>query len=182
MKNRCAEILALVVVACLALGACGQRNGDDVAARVKDRIHGDDLTRTVNIEVSHHDGVVTLTGNVDTPDQKEQALALARTTEGVHDVVDRIATRTGSGQGDAPDVDRTAGEAVDDASVTRHVKARLLDDEIVRGLHIDVDTKQGVVYLTGTVRSEQERDRALELARSAPGVRDVQANLKIQRT
>jgi hyperosmotically inducible protein len=125
---------------------------------------------------------VTLTGNVDSPAEKDQAVSLARSTEGVRDVVDNIATRTSDHRGDAPDIDRTQGEMVDDAAVTRHVKAALLDDPVVRGLKIDVDTREGVVFLTGTVRSQAEMDRAVELARKAQGVRDVQPNLKIQST
>ena len=41
-------------------------------------------------------------------------------------------------------------------------------------------TPAGVVYLTGTVRSEMERSKAVELAKQTKGVRDVQPNLDIK--
>ena len=44
---------------------------------------------------------------------------------------------------------------------------------------IEVDTRDGVVFLTGTVGSEKEQDQAIKLARETKGVRDVQANLTI---
>jgi hyperosmotically inducible periplasmic protein len=181
MRQRFLSLSALTLSLCLAAAGCA-RGDAGLEAKVKNKLATDETVKAASIEVKAHDGVVTLTGNVDSPGEKDQAIALARSTEGVRDVVDRIATRESDGRGNAPDTDRTAGEVIDDASVTRHVKAAFLDDPDVKGLKIDVDTREGVVYLTGTVRSEAERDRAVQLARQARGVRDVQANLKIQST
>jgi hyperosmotically inducible protein len=61
------------------------------------------------------------------------------------------------------------------------VKAKLLDDPSVKGLKIDVDTREGVVYLTGSVATSQVRDQAIKLARETEGVKDVQANLDVAR-
>jgi osmotically-inducible protein OsmY len=47
----------------------------------------------------------------------------------------------------------------------------------VDGLDIDVDTKQGVVALKGTVDSDAERQAAVELARDIKGVRRVDASV-----
>jgi len=181
MRQRFLSLFSLTLALCLAAAGCA-RTDAGLAAKVKTKLAADETVKASSIDVEAHQGVVTLTGNVNSPAEKDQAIALARNTEGVRDVVDRIATRTGDGRGDAPDTDRTAGEVIDDATVTRHVKAALLDDPQVKGLQIDVDTREGVVYLTGTVRSEAERDRAVQLARQAQGVRDVQSNLKIQST
>jgi osmotically-inducible protein OsmY len=59
------------------------------------------------------------------------------------------------------------------------VADRLRDDPIVQKRDIDVDTREGVVFLTGTVESVSERSIAIRLARETPGVRDVEANLRI---
>ena len=91
-----------------------------------------------------------------------------------------LSARQASGGGDAPDPSRTVGEVVTDAGITMSVKGKLLDDPQVKGLKIDVDTREGVVYLTGTVRSETEKSRAVELAKQTKGVRDVQPNLDIK--
>ena len=127
-------------------------------------------------------GVVTLTGNADSEEAKNRALEPATNTKGVVSVVDMIAARRASGSGDAPEPERTIGEAVDDTGITITVKSRLLDDPQVKGLRIDVDTRDGVVYLTGSVGSESERDKAIQLARDTKGVRDVQANLTLQKS
>jgi hyperosmotically inducible protein len=182
MRQRRLQWLCLAALGCLAAAACATTD-EGLTSEVKSRLEDDAAVPAGAIDVEARDGVVTLTGNVDSMEQKTRALEVARGIEGVRDVVDRIAAARQNGRGaDAPDVERTSGEALDDAAITRRVKARLLDDELVRGLRIDVDTREGIVYLTGEVRSEAERDRAVELARQAAGVRQVQANLSIPRT
>lgn len=60
-----------------------------------------------------------------------------------------------------------------DASTTAAVKTKLLGDTKVGGLKIDVDTKDNVVTLTGTVNSAEEKAEALRLARTTTGVKRV---------
>ena len=59
--------------------------------------------------------------------------------------------------------------------------ARKAITEHVKAYEIDVDTKNGVVTLTGTVKTRAERERALLLARETEGVRNVIDNLKVER-
>jgi hyperosmotically inducible protein len=77
---------------------------------------------------------------------------------------------------------QSVGEAVDDTAITAKVKSSLLADSVVRASTIDVDTTNGAVSLNGIVKSEQERQRAIQLAQSTQGVRVVDArNLVIRR-
>ncbi len=71
----------------------------------------------------------------------------------------------------------TAGEYGGDAKITARVKADLYKDPDVKGTEVNVHTMKGVVQLSGFVDSEQAKDRAGEIARSVPGVVDVQNNL-----
>ena len=59
------------------------------------------------------------------------------------------------------------------------MKAKLLADSMVSGLRIDVDTENGVVTLTGNVKSKAEADRAVMIARKTDGVTRVVNNLKV---
>lgn len=68
--------------------------------------------------------------------------------------------------------DRVAG-AVDDAAVTTKVKAALLAEPGLRSMDIHVDTKDGVVTLTGSPDTAASRDRAVVIARNVAGVKDV---------
>ncbi len=73
----------------------------------------------------------------------------------------------------------TAGEYLDDASITLKVKTDFAADKLVEGHDISVRTDQGVVDLTGTVDSASQSDRATELASKIKGVKAVHNNLKV---
>jgi hyperosmotically inducible protein len=73
----------------------------------------------------------------------------------------------------------TAGEYLDDATITTKVKASFAEDKWVKGRDISVRTDQGVVDLTGTVDGASESDRATALASKVKGVKAVHNNLKV---
>jgi hyperosmotically inducible protein len=68
----------------------------------------------------------------------------------------------------------------DDATITARVKTVLLNDQQVGATKIDVTTANGVVTMSGTVKSNADQTRAVDLARRTPGVKDVVSNLKVQ--
>lgn len=74
---------------------------------------------------------------------------------------------------------KTVGETIDDTTTTTRVKTALLNDQQVGGLRIDVDTFKGVVTLSGRVKSQAEKDRAVTLARQTDGVTEVKDALQI---
>jgi len=164
---------AMLVLSCAAIDS-------GVTAKVKAKLAIDETVKAYQIDVTTQDKVVTLSGNVSTEEERERALQIARETEGVVDVHNQIMVRTSDESGDAPDTDRSVGQVIADAGITASVKANLLEDPTVRGLRIDVDTREGVVYLTGIVRTDTEKDRAIEIARNTNDVRDVQADLRIE--
>jgi BON domain/PRC-barrel domain len=67
-----------------------------------------------------------------------------------------------------------------DASITMAVKAKLAREKAATLAKVNVDTKQGVVELKGTVDSNATKERATELARQVDGVRRVVNNLKVE--
>jgi hyperosmotically inducible protein len=75
---------------------------------------------------------------------------------------------------------KSVGETIDDATITTRVKTALLNDPVVGGMRIDVDTFKGVVTLSGRVKSKDEEAKAVQLARNVPGVTDVKSTLQIE--
>ena len=61
----------------------------------------------------------------------------------------------------------------DDASITNDVRARLAADASSRPLQVGVDTKAGVVHLTGFVPTDDDRSSVERIARATEGVRSV---------
>jgi len=76
---------------------------------------------------------------------------------------------------------KTAGQNVDDATITASVKSTLVADKAANLTRIDVDTNNGVVALNGVVESGDQKARAEQLARRVDGVRNVINNLQVQK-
>ena len=74
----------------------------------------------------------------------------------------------------------TTSRTGDDLTTTTRVKIALLNDARVGGLRLDVKMFQGVVTLSGTVKSDADAQRAMAVARAVHGVRRVTSELKIQ--
>ena len=70
--------------------------------------------------------------------------------------------------------------AVDDAAITAKVKTAIMAEPGLKSTDINVDTKDAVVTLTGTVPSAPLKDRAKEIATNVSGVKSVQDNLVAQ--
>lgn len=71
------------------------------------------------------------------------------------------------------------GTKVQDASITSAIKMKFANDKLVSASTINVDTVDGNVTLNGTVDSQAEATRAMELGRSVDGVKSVRSNLTI---
>ena len=65
------------------------------------------------------------------------------------------------------------GEYVDDTVITTRVKAALFSDLALKSAEINVETFKGVVQLSGFVGSQQNIDKAVQIARGVPGVTSV---------
>lgn len=74
-----------------------------------------------------------------------------------------------------------AEQAIADASLTSKIKAKMALDDTIEALEIDVDTDGATVTLTGTVDTDAQRARALQLARETEGVTTVVDRLRIER-
>jgi osmotically-inducible protein OsmY len=75
---------------------------------------------------------------------------------------------------------RSTEEAVDDNLLANKVKLALYADKQVRGRQIAVEASQGVIQLSGVVTSLPEAQRAVQLAQSIKGVKEVRNHLTVQ--
>jgi hyperosmotically inducible protein len=75
---------------------------------------------------------------------------------------------------------RTAGQVVDDGTITTKVKGKLFNDDLVSGFTISVKTFEGEVTLTGAVDTQEAKDRAGQLASDTVGVRKVNNLIKLK--
>src|ERR1700730_15877196 len=117
--------------------ACSQTDAG-ITTAVKTKLAADNIVRAYQIDVDTSNGVVTLTGIVEVPAAKEQAVTIARGTDGVKDVVDRITVNqaaattpehVGEHVGESiKDATKTAGEKIQDgATATKNAAERGID-------------------------------------------------------
>jgi hyperosmotically inducible periplasmic protein len=76
---------------------------------------------------------------------------------------------------------QTAGQYVDDSTITTSVKAKLVGDKTANLTRIEVDTTNQVVTLNGIVESADQKAKAEQLARQVGGVKSVKNNLQVQK-
>lgn len=84
--------------------------------------------------------------------------------------------------GDDKDADRAHPKAfVKDSAITTKIKAKLAAEKLtsLATIHVDTDAN-GVVWLSGTAKSQEQIDKAVSIARSTENVRDVKNSLKVK--
>lgn len=172
------RIAFTLVIGALALGyACSdtrtvERQIDDagVTAALGTKYVVDPEIDRYRIDIDTINGVVTLRGTVSNAEQRTEAERIARNTEGVHDVVNELVIDP---------TPRSASRAFDDAWISTMVDSKLTVDPEVESRDIDVDVRNGVVTLSGIVKTETARAEAEDLARSVDGVTQVVNELQV---
>jgi len=119
-------------------------------------------------EVSVKDGIVTLRGEAVSQAQKELTTEYAKDVEGVKDVKNEMTV-----SGASVKKHRTAGEKIDDASITAQVKMTLLSHRSTSAVATKVKTKNGVVTVSGDAGNASEKDLVTKLASDVHGVKKV---------
>jgi osmotically-inducible protein OsmY len=131
---------------------------------------GDLSPMKINVDTS--DGIVTLFGTVNSDADKRTAEQHAKKVDGVKGVQNQLQV--------VPEVAAKRVEAQDD-QLHDAVEKRLEGREALKDDDIDVEVKNGVVRLTGTVDGFGERMTALTVARSTSGVKSVIDDLRIEK-
>ena len=103
-------------------------------------------------------------------------------TTGIVDEVDRERAReTGAQIGETVAAGAASAQrALTQGSLTAKIKSKMALDDTIEAAQVDVDTNGSVVTLRGTVDSEAERTRAVQLARETVGVTSVVNELKVR--
>lgn len=176
--------LLIALVALLALTACDiyipifhedpttlSEDRSEEMKRQDDRIRGDILSafverevgRLKNITVDVYEQNVLLTGTVTGPQARDTAGVVAASAEGVGRIINEIQVIE----------DSSLRDKTEDLSIENMLKASLRKSNKINSFNLRWHSVNGVVYMFGRAKSQQERDKALQIARSVKGVRDV---------
>jgi hyperosmotically inducible periplasmic protein len=98
--------------------------------------------------------------------------ATVKAGEKTKDAAEKVGEKT-------KDVAGTTGEVITDSWITTKISADFVNEDMLKGSDINVDTKDHVVTLKGTVASAAGKARAQEIARTTKGVKRVVNTLTI---
>jgi hyperosmotically inducible protein len=158
----------MVAVSLVVCSVACSKSDAGITTAIKGKLAADDQVKAYQIDVDTRERVVTLSGTIDSHVARSRAADLARAQEGVKQVIDNM---TVTAAGPMP--------TVPDAALTAAVKTAILADKSLSGRRIDVDARDGVITLRGEVRSQAEKEIAVQLARDATGAREVTDRLVI---
>lgn len=205
---RCVGLI--VALPTLSLTVSGQAKRDTttivndawITTQIYAKYFADAAIKARNINVDTISGVVTLHGTVESSAERNQAIAKAKSTEGVKEVIDKLALAQGEkplpsephtkpsspSSINAQEVKAHArsaadrvGKEISDTWITTKVQAMYFLDKDVKGMQIDVATKGGIVTLSGVVTTEATRQKAVADARSIEGVSQVIDKLSVRK-
>jgi hyperosmotically inducible protein len=159
----------IVAVVALARGASAAPDGW-ITAKTKIALMAADDLDAGDINVDTNEGRVVLHGKVRSETEKAAAERVAKKVEGVSRVQNLLQV--------VPKPDREVVQAADD-DIRKQLDKALDDDASLDDSAIKVKSvNKGVVLLSGTSETLSDHLRALELARSTPGVRQVRTEVK----
>ncbi|MDZ4738160.1 MAG: BON domain-containing protein [Rhodospirillaceae bacterium] len=125
-----------------------------------------DLFSAVKLQV--HEGRVLLSGEVETPESRMEAVKIAWQPDGVAEVINEM-TVTGAD----PNGWR-------DFWIIKKIDGKLLLDGEIRSINYSVESVDGVVYLIGIAQNEDELNRVIDHARDVQYVRRIVSYVRIK--
>ncbi|MCR9144013.1 MAG: BON domain-containing protein [bacterium] len=147
-----------------------QLDDTGVSARVQALLLQDTNINALDISVATDENEVFLVGRVPNREQRLLAEKHARSVTDVWSVINHLKVGVGSADGE-----------YSDQSLRDSIQKRILRDQNVLGLNVQVLVHEGEAYLLGRVKSENERQQAVSVARETEGVLKVRNYLKAGR-
>jgi hyperosmotically inducible protein len=146
-----------------------QVNDSALTAQVEAALARDRAVKARDIEVETRDGVVQLSGFVDSEEALSAAVMRARAVQGVGEVRNDLSVRE----------DRPAQEPVADTVIAARVRDRLGAVKLEDSSDVNVEVSEGVVQLSGFVETDAEKVQAGDAANEVEGVRDVENHIAL---
>jgi hyperosmotically inducible periplasmic protein len=172
MKKFLLHSAVVVALGAGTLVGCSTAKSPDVTAPIRQSLNRAGL-KDVSVSQDRDKGVVTLDGHVPDDSSKSQAETIARSNAGTQVVANEIAVIPPGVESDA----KTVNSDLDDA-IKKNLDAALVQNHMQKAVKYDV--KNGVVTLSGEVRSEARRGNAATVAAGVPNVQQVVNELQVK--
>lgn len=140
-----------------------------IKAQINDLWFKHDVNMFRKLSMTVDQGRVLLTGVVQNPEDRVEAVRLAWQPKGVKQVINEI--RVGEGGG--------IKSFAQDEWIGAELRTRLIANQAVQSVNYNIDVVQGSVYLMGVASSQAELDRVIRIARAIKGVKEVVSYVKL---
>jgi hyperosmotically inducible protein len=164
---------AAILVGAMIVAGCNKPVHPDEKSAVSDALKNSNLS-AVSVSQDRDKGVMTLKGNLDSQDLKNQAENVARQAAPDYTVADEIGVRP-AGASEAGSVASNLDSAIEDnfkAMVKAHAN---LNDQSISG-----SAKNGTLVLKGSVKTARQKKEAEDLAKKVPNVQQVVNELEVK--
>jgi hyperosmotically inducible protein len=173
--SNCRRVLgaASVLAAALAFAGCQKATHPDEKSAVTNTLNSNNLS-AVDVSQDREKGVMTLSGNLASQDQKNQAEALAKQAAPDYTIADEIGVR--------PPQEAKAGSVASDldSAIEDNFKAEIKAHENLNDQSIRCSAKNGTLMLEGTVKTTAQKREAESLAKRVPNVQQVVNEIEVK--
>lgn len=129
----------------------------------------------VKVSQDRDKGVLTLTGDVESADQKMQAESVAKAAAPGYAISNELGVRPVGMESQAKSVDSNLDSAIEDNYKAALKAHKNLDDQ-----SISYDAKNGTMVLKGSVKTAAQRTEAMKLAKAVPNVKEVVNEIQVK--
>ena len=141
-----------------------------IEAQIADQWFRHDHTFPTKLGIEVHERRVLLTGVVEDPGVRADAVRLAWQVEGIKEIINEIKVAE---RGDVVDFAR-------DSWITTQLKSKLTLDKRVEAINYAIETVNGTIYLIGVAQSQEELDRVIAHARTIEYVRRIASHVRVK--
>lgn len=169
------KLFFVVVMLTAGQFAWAKQNAVDdtaITTKIRSQILLDKSLSNFKVGVTTTNGVVKLSGTVDSDSEVNNLVQIAESVDGVQDV---DASQLQAKSSDQP----TADTLITAKIKGMFVQKKLFTSSDVAAMTIHVETNNGIVYLTGMADNQNQVDNAILIAKSVKGVKDVKANINV---
>jgi len=143
-----------------------------ITAKIKSKIAVNKSLSIFSINVTTHNGVVKLDGEVNSNTDVGEVIEIAQATDGVTDIdVSHLTVKE-------------SNSPLLDTIITAKIKGLYLKNKLfnsnISAMTVKVETNNGIVHLSGTADDQGQIDNAIKLAKTIKGVKEVHSRIKIK--
>ncbi len=129
----------------------------------------------VSVSQDREKGLITLTGDVESQDQKELAESVAKQAAPGYAIANQIGVRPPGAETQAKDVASSLDSGIED-----NYKAALLAHKNLDAQSISYSSTNGSLVLKGSVKTQAQKNEANKLARAVPNVKEVVNEIEVK--